>query len=371
MGDFTKRNILIVDDQAQNLKLLGAVLKHRYNLYLANSGKKALDILKKQKPELILLDIMMPEMDGYEVAIRIKEQEELTEIPILFLTALTDSEAIKKAYQSGGVDYVTKPIIKAELMARIQVHLEIYNSKRELKKLIEALELKNKEKDKLLSIISHDLTNAVSGSRQLIEILVNKLKQGKITLENLSRPLEATYRGINGASELLQELLWWSKSQFQQSSYKAEAVNYLSILEKTIALHETVLEARNIKLLTEFSDIPEVVYIDPDMVSVVVRNFLGNAIKFSYDHSQISIKISKENDKVITCISDEGMGMSSEQIEKLFGLDVDNFTPGTKGEKGTGLGLTLCKGLIETWGGKIWVESELGNGSKFCFTIQI
>lgn len=369
--NFSKRNILVVDDKAQNLKLLGTILKSSYNLYLANSGEKALEILKNHKPELILLDVMMPEMDGYEVASRIKEQKELAEIPILFLTALTDAAAIEKAYRSGGVDYVTKPIIAAELLARMEVHLDVYDNKRQLKKMNEALELKSKQKDKLLSIISHDMTNAVSGSRQLIEILVNKLKQGKLTLENLSKPLEATYRGINGASELLHELLWWSKSQFKQSTYNAEQVNYLNILEKIIALQETRLKIKNIEVLTEFSDIPETVFTDPDMLSVVIRNLLGNAIKFSYENSRITIKITQKKDHIITCISDEGVGISPENMAKLFALDSNNSTPGTKGEKGTGLGLSLCKGLIETWGGKIWAESELGEGSEFCFTIPV
>lgn len=370
-SNFSKRNVLVVDDQAQNLKLLSAILRSSYNLYLANSGEKALEILKKQKPELILLDVMMSEMNGFEVAARIKKQEELAEIPILFLTALTDSEAIKKAYQSGGMDYVTKPIITSELLARMEVHLKIYDNKRELKQLNEILELKNKQKDKLLSIISHDMTNAVSGSRQLIEILVNKLRQGKLTLESLSKPLEATYRGINGASELLQELLWWSKSQFKQVKYNAKPIDYLSIVKKVIALEETRLDAKNLELRTDFSEIPETILADSDMLSVVIRNLLGNAIKFSNENAEISISVKGENSAIITCIGDEGVGISSENLDKLFELDSDHTTPGTNGEKGTGLGLTLCKGLIETWGGEIWVESELDEGSKFYFTIPL
>lgn len=364
-----KYTVLVVDDQPNNLKLVGTILKYKYNVFLANNGSKALDLLSKQKPDLILLDVMMPDMDGYEVAVHIKKQEELADIPILFLTALTDTKAIEKAYQSGGVDYITKPIITSELLARIEVHLNIYNSKRQLKQLNEALELKSKQKDKLLSIITHDMTNSISGSKQLIEILIHKINEGKLTMENLSRPLEAVYREISGGSELLQELLWWAKSQFQHLNYTAEPVDYASIIEKIIHLKEGRSKAKNIQVFTTYNNVPEKVCASSDMLSVVLRNLLDNAIKFSHNNSSIRIEVNHIDNAIVTCVGDEGMGISPERLDKLFQLDNAISTTGTQGEKGTGLGLSLCKGLIETWGGKIWIESVLGKGSKFYFTI--
>ena len=200
--DCKKYKILIVDDILQNIQVLGSTLaRHKYQIAYAENGKKALSVVKFNKFDLILLDIMMPELDGFEVCKQIKSDETTKEIPIIFLTAKTDTESITKAFELGGQDYLTKPFNAQELLSRVKTHLilkirkeEVEQQKRELEKMNKKLQATNAAKDKFFSIIAHDLKNPFGDLTSLSELLQNNLNRYDIKKSNVLLMKYINYR---------------------------------------------------------------------------------------------------------------------------------------------------------------------------------
>ena len=360
-----KNTILVVDDNTNNLKVLAGVLKDKgYDFRLAKSGKLALAILEKTKPDLILLDIQMPEMDGFETCKMIKQVEANEKIPIIYLTANTDSESIKKAFNSGGVDYVTKPFNSDELLARIKTHIK-------LKKQTEELELQNATKDKFFSIISHDLTNPISGIIGFSELLREDINDEKF--DDLEKFANVIFKSANFTLDLLQNLLEWSRMQIGSIKSVKDNFNIIELLTSNIEGLSAKIAVKEISIETNFSE-ELLVYSDKKMVSTVIRNLLTNALKFTPNGGTITISSEEKliNDiKVIeTTIKDTGIGISEKNLGKLFKIAQNYKSLGTNNEKGTGLGLILCKEFIDQNNGTIRVESKENIGSSFIFTLD-
>jgi len=360
-----KNTILVVDDNPNNLKVVAGVLKDKgYDFRLAKSGKLALTILEKTKPDLILLDIQMPEMDGFETCKLIKKVEANEKIPIIYLTANTDSESIKKAFHSGGVDYVTKPFNSDELLARIKTHIK-------LKKQTEELELQNATKDKFFSIISHDLTNPIAGIIGFSDLLREDLKEKEYG--NIEKFSNVIYKSANFTLELLQNLLEWSRIQVGSIKSVKDNFNLTELLTNNIEGVSAKIAVKEISIKTHF---PEelLVHADKKMVSTVIRNLLTNALKFTPNGGVITISSEEkfiDNNKVIeTTIKDTGIGISEDNLGKIFKIAQNYKSLGTNNEKGTGLGLILCKEFIDQNNGTIRVESKENIGSSFIFTLD-
>ncbi|GGK46730.1 MULTISPECIES: hybrid sensor histidine kinase/response regulator [Flavobacteriaceae] len=357
--------ILIVDDNSNNLKVVSGVLKEvGYNLRMAKSGRQALGVLDKTVPDLILLDIQMPEMDGFETCLKIKENELLTQIPIIFLTANTDAKSISKAFEVGGVDFVTKPFNSSELLARIETHIK-------LKTQTEELVYQNKTKDKFFSIISHDLKNplsAVIGFSELLEESFDQLEH-----KDVKKFIHYIHESSKFSIEILNNLLDWSR--MQRGNLRSEKTNYnlSSLLNSNIEGHMPQASAKKIKFDLDIDE-DLIVCADEKMISTVIRNLISNAIKFTPNGGEIFISSKQKfiNDKKVveTEIKDTGVGMSYEKINKLFKIEHNVVSKGTNNESGTGLGLLLCKEFISQNNGNIKVESELEIGSKFIFDLN-
>lgn len=363
--DNLKGTILIVDDNTNNLKVLAGVLKeNKYDFRMAKSGQLALKILEKTTPDLILLDIQMPEMDGFETCKRIKEIEKNVKIPIIFLTANVDSESIAKAFESGGVDYVTKPFNSDELLARIKTHIK-------LKTQAEELEWQNATKDKFFSIISHDLKNPMAGIIGFSDLLIEDF-------DHMEPNKIRTFIGyINESSkftfELLNNLLEWARIQGGRIKSVKNNFNLSDLLVNNMEGSMPQAIAKNIQLKSNIKENLGV-YADEKMISTVIRNLISNAIKFTPNGGTITI-LSEEkivnNKKVIeTEIRDTGVGMSQEDIQKLFKIEQNYMSKGTNKESGTGLGLILCKEFLNLNDGTIRVESQPNVGSSFIFTLD-
>lgn len=352
--------ILIIDDVSNNIKIVGNILKTEdYKLFFATSGKDALKKVKINHFDLILLDVMMPEMDGFEVCRRLKELPDTSEIPIIFLTAKTDTESIIKGFEMGAVDYVTKPFNASELLARVKIHLELKKSKQKLK---EALAVKNK----FFSIIAHDIRSPLSTLLGFSEILSSNFDA---LPEKKKRDLS---NRIAGSTKLLYNLiinlLEWSKVQINRINYRPELFNLKSMIRTNMSLLDDSAQEKQINLTLNVEEELNV-YADPNMIKIVIRNLLTNAIKFTPDHGAVTITAHKKDDVVEIIVADNGIGMDEETIRKLFRIDVHHTTRGTNDEKGTGLGLILCKEFIERNSGEIQVESTKGKGSSFTFTL--
>ncbi len=348
--------ILIIDDNPQNLQVLGKILKeHGYFPRFAVSGAQALTIsLKKTIPDLILLDISMPEMNGFEVCQKLKEEASTKEIPVIFLTAHTEKEKVIKGFQLGAVDYVTKPFNIDELLTRIQTHLK-------LKQTLEDLKQSNATKEKFFSIIAHDLNNLFGVLIGFTNLLI--MARAQQLEEKIDYSLPALQRNLKQGYNLLTNLLEWSKMQSNRIEPQMALLDLTSLVEQNIELLSARTAQKNIHISSSLEQTS--VFADENMLSTVIRNLLSNAVKFTPDNGQIQILAQRKENVLEFSISDTGVGIESKNIDKLFRIDVSHSTRGTGNEMGNGLGLVLCKELVDNMGGSITVESEKGKGSRF------
>jgi two-component system, sensor histidine kinase and response regulator len=354
-------NILIVDDIPANLKVLGDILKEEgYKVRPVPNGMLALQVAEKEKPDLILLDIMMPEMDGYEVCRRLKANQELCEIPIIFISALNETNDVVKALKYGGVDYITKPFKSEEVTARVSTHVKLRRQSIELQKL-------NITKDKFFSIIAHDLRGPMGGFMGLTDVLSEKLRL--MSMDDIQKYLESMRKTSTNLFRLLENLLNWARLQQGAIPFNPESIHLLPIISESVEMIKESAISKGIDIEYSISDQIKV-YADSNVLQTVLRNHISNAIKFTPKGGKVNISAKNLDDKGIEIsIRDSGIGMSQKMMESLFHLDAKNGRPGTDGEPSTGLGLLLCKEFIEKHGGQIRVESEVKKGSVFIFTI--
>jgi two-component system sensor histidine kinase/response regulator len=353
-------NILIVDDVPDNIKIAANILqRNEYKLFFATSGSGALDKVKSNKFDLILLDVIMPEMDGFEVCKQIRDDPATKDVPIIFLTAKTDTGSIIKGFDVGAVDYVTKPFNGAELLARVKTHLALRRTQEELQEA-------NVMKDKFFSIIAHDLRNpftSLLGMSEFIEECIDHSSK-----EEIKRFIKTLRTSAKIIYALLENLLTWSGLQRSIIEHSPKTIFLNEITDHTVYLFQSGAEQKQITLRNRIQE-NTTVYADHKMVETIIRNLISNALKFTDTGGTIDVSAVPHNDFVEIAISDTGIGMSEEVISTLFRIDVKYSKTGTAGEKGTGLGLILCKELIEKNGGTIWVESEVGKGTTFRFTL--
>lgn len=381
MTFMNKNIILAVDDQPNNLKVIAGVLGDEYQLSIANNGHNALKILDKLVPDLILLDIMMPGMDGFEVCHEIKLRPQLKDIPVIFLTAKTEISDIVKAFEAGAVDYIFKPFNPLEVKARVNSQLQLFHASRQLKELnyklavsqqeLELtnvkLEMLNKQKDKFFSVIAHDLktpfNNVIALTGLISESLASKEQESLLEYVTMLR------NTTDKAMDLLMNLLEWAKSQTGNLKFTPGLIQPISIIQDVLAIYQESIRAKS--LIVKFDCNPDYEFFgDQPMIATVLRNLLGNAIKFSLAGGVIYLKVNRLADgSTQFSVKDFGIGISSDLLPLLFVLGANTGRPGTRGEPSSGLGLMLCKDFVERHGGSITVESAEGKGSEFSFTI--
>ncbi|MHC1775500.1 MAG: response regulator [Lentimicrobium sp.] len=359
--------ILLVDDLPENLAVLGNTLRNEgYQIAIANNGQQAIKIAVSRKPDLVLLDVAMPEMDGLTASRLMKENPESENIPVIFLTARTDTSDVLRGFEAGAVDYITKPFKSAELLARVSTHIElkqsrdlIFRQKTELTHLLAT-------KDKLFSIISHDLRSPFAGLLTMINIMV----EGFDTYEK--EELRVSMKLIRDTSEqmhtLMQNLLNWAKLQTSALEYKPTKLKLESLIRKSTDVLTLNSSKKGVQFNSEISD-NFYVMADPDLLRIILHNLLVNAIKFSYSGGTIHISCASDQNSITISISDNGVGMTQSQRENLFNPGNYLSTAGTANEPGSGLGLILCKEMIEKMNGKIGVESWQGTGSTFWISL--
>ena len=359
--------ILIVDDLAENLAVLGNILrKEGYQIAIANNGKQAVNIAVSRNPDLVLLDIAMPEMDGLTACRLMKEDAGSQHIPVIFLTARTETEDILKGFESGAVDYITKPFKSAELLARVSTHIELKQSRDLIVRQKSELTHLLTTKDKLFSIISHDLRSPFAGLLTLTNILVENFNAYE------KKDLEDSLRLIRDTSDqlhtLIQNLLNWAKLQTSTLEYKPLKLQMKAQVRKSTDVLALNSAKKGIAFDSGITD-NYFVTADPDMLRIVLHNLLGNAIKFSNTGGVIEIDCEMKNNFIVTNVRDYGVGMSAEKQNDLFCHGKNITTAGTANELGSGLGLMLCKEMVEKMGGRIGVDSLPGKGSTFWFTL--
>ncbi len=364
--------ILIVDDYPKNLQILGNILRgNNYRTAFAKSGPIALESIKEEKPDIILLDIMMPDMDGFEVCARLKKNPETADIPVIFVTALSDMDKKIEAFKAGGVDYILKPIQQEEVFERIKTHLLIRSQKQELLALNERLQESNEElqninhtKDKLFSIIGHDLRGPLSNINNLLKLIL----EGVLDKEEREELLTETMKSVKLTYDLLENLLFWAKNQRNEIDFRPSDCDITTVVDDNIALQESAARDKNISLRAEYTPGLKA-FADKHMLNIIMRNLISNAIKFTHEGGHIIVLVSDSANEVKVSVQDDGVGISEENIEKIFDSVKSFTTRGTRHEKGTGLGLILTKDFVQKNGGKLHLTSQVDKGSTFSFTL--
>jgi signal transduction histidine kinase len=352
--------ILIVDDVPKNIQVLGTLLaKFDCELAVAMNGKQALETVDKIKPDLILLDVMMPVMDGHETCKHLKSNEATKNIPVMFLSAKTETEDIVKGFELGAVDYISKPFIGKELVARVKTHLTLKNTQRTLEEEIAT-------KNRFFSIMSHDLRGAFG----IIMSFVDLIQDNKdfLSPEETDELLNDIGKTSKNTLELLENLLKWARSQTGALNFTPENLNIKTLFTETCTKQFETAQAKHIHL-TSKANHSQVVYGDRNMVLLILRNLVANAIKFTNKNGEIVISAKEENDFYRIEVSDNGVGIEQDKIDQVFSLDKKTTTYGTNNEEGNGLGLVLCKEFVKFNNGKIGIESKIDHGTKVWFTL--
>lgn len=353
--------ILIVDDYAINLKVLGDILKNAgYEVRPVPSGMLALQVAEKEKPDLILLDILMPDMDGYEVCRLLKTNDNLKDVPIIFISALNDTKDIVKAFTEGGADYITKPFQSEEVKARVAIHLKLYQQSKEL------LEL-NATKDKFFSVIAHDLRGPLGGLMGLAEMMDDD--SFKFTPEEEKDLRQTLSLSARNTFNLLENLLEWSQMQRGHTPFKPQILPLKEAVGECVEQLSESIRKKSVSVNIDIVDTQKV-YADKNMLQSVIRNIVSNSVKFSSRGGVIKISVESTNrNEIIMLISDDGVGMNAKLLQNLFNLNANVNRSGTEGEPSTGLGLIICKDFIEKHGGRIWADSTEQCGCVFRFTL--
>ncbi len=421
----TSATILIIDDQPKNLAVIGDYLmKCGFTVIVSQTGEGGLRRAKRFKPDLILLDILMPDMDGFETCRRLKADESTKNIPVIFLTALTGVEDKVKGFELGGVDYITKPIEYEEVLARVKTHLQIVNQKKQLE--IQACHLENintqlnkeinirKAAQRELKKLNDELQDRINSRIEELSKVAERLRLTNIELQKANNELKKiddikTEFVALASHELrtpLTSILGYAQTLAASDLHLDDSTktNILSIIvseSKRLAslignlLDISKIETRNFKFKTEPFDILEVINNviralnlpvnfplvvhnatknccravgNKDKTMQVIRNILDNALRYVNENGKVTINVSETEDFILVGISDTGPGIKPEEQKKIF----DKFYRVRDEKKrsiGSGLGLSIASKIIASQGGQIWVESTYGEGATFYFTL--
>ncbi|MEG0500056.1 MAG: hybrid sensor histidine kinase/response regulator, partial [Rikenellaceae bacterium] len=329
--------ILLVDDVMSNILLLKGQLKNEcYQIVTATNGIEALEVVKKEMPDLILLDVMMPGMSGFEVSVELKKSNEYKHIPIIFLTALNSTSDIVKGFQLGANDFITKPFNKDELIIRVRHQISLIVARRIIIKQTEELRRTILGRDKLYSVIAHDLRGPIGSVKMVLNMLMLNLPASQIG-EEMYEMMNLANKTTEDVFSLLDNLLKWTKSQVGRMMIAKQNFDVVGVVKDGISIMETSAHLKGIKLV--FDNIPagEIgVYVDTDLLKTVLRNLIGNAIKFTHEDGEIVVSIEDGVEFVTISVADNGCGMSEEFKAKLFNPEEHSSTFGTNNEEGSG-----------------------------------
>ncbi|EIJ44073.1 signal transduction histidine kinase [Beggiatoa alba B18LD] len=375
-----KPNLLIVDDNPANLRLLVSLLADSgYKVRPVPSGALALSAAQLLPPDLILLDINMPDMNGYEVCQHLKAEEATKHIPVLFISALDDAMDKVHAFRVGGVDYITKPFQPEEVLARIQTHLHIsllqkqlQLAKTEAENAKESAETANRAKSRFLANMSHELRtplNGILGYAQILRHDSNLTPQQQEGINIIQRSGEYLLTLINDILDLSK--IEADRMELYQSDFSLE-----QFLNNVVDLFRMRAEQKDIRFIydspfvrKEKNALPTAIRGDEKRLRQILINLLGNAIKFT-EKGQVIFRVEKEHDKICFSVEDTGIGIPSNKLEEVF-LPFQQIGSHNQQMEGTGLGLSISNRLVNMMGGKLQITSQLGQGSRFWFTIHL
>ena len=360
--------ILIVDDVVSNVLLLKILLSNeKFQVCTANSGEACIEQTKTEHPDLILLDVMMPGIDGFQTATILKKNPETQNIPVIFLTALNNPSDLVHGFQVGASDFLTKPFNKEELIVRVMHQIELVAAKRFIEKQNAELRATIGNRDKMYSVIAHDLRSPMASIRMVLNLVVSSVSPDSVGPE-LWELLDKANKESEEVHDLLDNLLKWTKSQTGRLTVVTQDLDLNDIIPGVVDIFEMIAMTKHIQL--QYRGMGSVVVrADNDMLKTVVRNFMSNAVKFSPEGSSVEISVTTEGDFAKVSVRDHGVGIAPERLESIF--HKGETTYGTGGEEGSGLGLQLCADFARKNGGDVTVDSVVGEGSTFSVLIPL
>ena len=360
--------ILIVDDVVSNVLLLKILLTNeKFQVCTANCGNMCIEQARAEKPDLILLDVMMPDISGFDTAVIMKKDPELKDIPIIFLTALNSPADLVKGFQVGANDFLSKPFNKEELLVRVMHQIALVDAKRTIERQNRELMATISNRDKMYSVIAHDLRSPMASIRMVLNLVVASTTPDLVGPE-LFELLDKANKESEEVHDLLDNLLKWTKSQTGRLNVVMQDLDLNDIIPGVVDIFEMIAATKKIHLSYEGSSV--VVRADNDMLKTIVRNFMSNAVKFSPEDSTIEISVTTPDaDFAKISVRDHGVGIAADRIGSIF--HKGETTYGTGGEEGSGLGLQLCQDFARKIGGDVTVESAEGEGSTFSVLVPL
>lgn len=361
--------ILIVDDVTSNVLLLKILLTNeKFQICTASNGHQCVEVARSEHPDLILLDVMMPELNGFDTAVILKKDPLTADIPIIFLTALNSPSDLVHGFQVGAHDFLTKPFNKEELIMRVMHQISLVAAKCYIIEQNEKLKRIISNRDKMYSVIAHDLRSPMASIRMVLNLCVNVVTPDMVG-EEIFGLLDKANRESEETHDLLDNLLKWTKSQTGRLEVAYQNLELDDIVPGVVDIFTMIAEMKKIKLQYIPSEEHLKVRADNDMMKTVVRNFISNAIKFTPEGKGIEVYYKKSGEFAKISVRDHGVGIAPERIDTLF--HKGETTYGTGGEEGSGLGLQLCADFARKNGGDVMVESTLGEGSTFSFLVPL
>ena len=355
-------SILVVDDTPANLQLLASMLKgHGYRVRPVNSGEQALRAVEIQAPDLVLLDITMPDMDGYEVCRRLKDNAQWRDIPVLFISALNSTEDKIRAFQAGGVDYVSKPFQFEEVEARVRTHLELRRQKRELGEALARMRQLQVLRDNLVHMVVHDMRSPLMAVQMALELIEEV--QGERP-DSETEMLATARSGIQQLVEMVAQILDINRMEGGQMQLDRRAFD-LAALGREVADSLRPLAVGKALLVAPSG--PVQAFGDIDIVRRMIANLIANALKFTPESGSVVVTAAGTAEDARIFVKDSGPGIDPAFHARIF----DKYTQieGPAKKAGAGLGLTFVKMAAEAHGGRVTLESALGQGSTFGFVL--
>ena len=365
-----KINLLVVDDTLDNLRLLAAMLSDKgYQVRKAINGKIAINTIQQMQPDLILLDINMPDLNGYEVCQMLKADPLTKEIPIIFISALDDVLDKIRAFQVGGSDYIIKPFQPEELIARIENQLTIRQQKKQLE--IEIQERKKTEQalQVYLHVVSHDLRNPVLGMSLILKNSLNSEETNSDTIPLSRSIVERMANSCDRQLELINSLV--ETQQFERGGVilHCQSLPLENFIHQFAIEWQPLLDQHSARLILEISPDLPAVWADNNLLWRVFENLIANSLKYNTNDLEICIKAEQKGEKIYFTIQDNGIGLDASQADSLF----EQYQRGTHSHRtlGLGLGLYLCRQIIEAHGGQIGAIASPNQGAEFWFTLPL
>lgn len=354
--------ILVVDDTPENLRVLGDMLRRNgYKVRPVTSGALALKACAAQVPDLVLLDVSMPEMNGYEVCARMKEDPLLKDIPVLFISAHTEPDDKVRAFHSGGLDYITKPFNLEEVAARVATHLSLHEQKQELQANYARIRELEELRKSLTRLIVHDLRNPLCAIKGFVDLVSHRNPE----LDELSKGnLQCAGQSARQLLDMANSLLDLNQLEEGVMKLQLETVDLVTLCREAVENASFAIGERSVTV--ESSEEKVEVEADRYLTLRIIQNVMGNALKYTHQTSgviKLTVETSAESASI--AISDNGPGIPAEYHKRIFERFVQVEGARIPGVHSTGLGLSLVKLGIEAHGGTVLLESELGKGTTF------